>query len=85
MSTTWIVILIAIVLVAFFVLGMSLTLMIKGHNIASEISENKHMRERGIKCAVQETHELDAERAGKKAACDDTTVCGGNCSSCASV
>ena len=79
MSTTWIVILIAIVLVAFFVLGMSL------HNIDSEISENKHMRERGIKCAVQETHELDAERAGKKAACDDTTVCGGNCSSCASV
>ena len=82
----WLIVLLcAIAAVAFFVVGMSLTLMIKGHNIDSEISENKHMRERGIKCAVQETHELDAERAGKKAACDDTTVCGGNCSSCASV
>lgn len=84
MNTTLLVILIAIVLVGFFVVAMSLTLMIKGHNIDSEISENKHMRDRGIKCAVQETHELDAEMAGKKAACNDATVCGGNCSSCVS-
>lgn len=77
MSTTLIVILIAIVLVAFFVLAMSLTLLIKGHNIKSEISENENMRQRGIKCVIQETRELDGESTDS---CGD---CGtGNCNTC---
>lgn len=74
MPTILTVILIAVGLVAFFVVGMSLTLIFKGHNIRSEISDNEHMRARGIKCAIQETRELDGT-------CD--TVCGGDCSSCA--
>ena len=49
MSNALIVILIAVGLVAFFVVGMSLTLIFKGHNIQSEISENENMRARGIK------------------------------------
>ena len=80
MSTTWIVILIAIVLVAFFVLGMSLTLMIKGHHIDSEISTNKDMQRLGIKCAVQETREADGS-----AECSDSHTaagCSGNCGAC---
>lgn len=53
---TWAwVILLSILFVGFFVIGMSLTLMIKGHNIDSEISTNKNMRERGITCAIQDT------------------------------
>ena len=75
MSSTLIVILLAIFFVAFFVLGMSLTLIFKGHNIDSEISTNKHMKERGITCAVQE------HAAAESASCDK--LCGDNsCFTC---
>ena len=57
MSNWIIVILCAVAAVALFVAGMSLTLMLKGHHIDSEISTNKEMQRRGIKCAVQETRE----------------------------
>ncbi len=76
-----IIILCAIAAVAFFVIGMSLTLMIKGHFIDSEISTNKNMQRLGIKCAVQETREADGT-----ASCSDGTSplagCSGNCSAC---
>ncbi|MEG1623017.1 MAG: hypothetical protein RR330_06580 [Alistipes sp.] len=76
MPTWLIVILCAVVALALFVLGMSLTLMLKGHNIDSEISTNKHMQERGIKCAIQEMQEevnaADCKEAG----------CTGNCAGC---
>lgn len=54
-----IVLLCSIAAVALFVFGMSLTLMVKGHPLDSEISTNEEMRRRGIKCAVQETREAD--------------------------
>jgi len=76
MSTTVIVIIIAVCAVAFFVLAMSLTLIFKGHYIDSEISTNKDMQRLGIKCAVQETRE---DMAAEK--CDDNP-CGGNCAGC---
>lgn len=77
MPTTLLVILIAIGAVVFFMLAMSLTLIFKGHNIKSEISENENMRERGIKCVIQETRELDGAGA------DDCGIsCGGDCASC---
>jgi len=67
--------------VALFVVGMSLTLMIKGHHIDSEISTNKDMQRLGIKCAVQETREADGT-----ADCSDSGSalpgCTGNCSAC---
>ena len=66
--------------VAFFVVGMSLTLMLKGHHLDSEISTNKEMQRRGIKCAVQETREADGS-----AECSDTHTavgCSGNCGAC---
>ena len=59
MPTWLIVFLFALGAVALFVVGMSLTLMIKGHNIDSEISTNKNMQRLGIKCAVHETREAD--------------------------
>lgn len=75
--TGWLVVIgISILAVGFFVLGMSLTLLIKGHNIDSEISTNKDMQRLGIKCAVQETRE-------DMAADDcDHNVCSGNCAGC---
>ena len=70
MSNWIIVILCAVAAVALFVAGMSLTLMLKGHHIDSEISTNKEMQRRGIKCAVQ-------------ADCSDTSgLCSGNCAGC---
>ena len=75
--TSWlIVILCSAGAVAFFVIGMSLTLMIKGHFIDNEISTNENMRRLGIKCAVQESRE-DAGQAD----CKDVG-CRGNCSAC---
>ena len=52
-----VVILFAIGAVGLFVLGMSITIIVKGHFIDSEISTNKNMQKLGIKCAVQETRE----------------------------
>ena len=69
-----------IVLLCAIVVGMSLTLMIKGHHIDSEISTNKEMQRLGIKCAVQETREADGS-----AECSDSHAaagCSGNCGAC---
>lgn len=64
--------------VACFVAGMSLTLIIKGRHIDSEISTNAEMRRRGIKCAVQEAREQMRQDG-----CDDTDpLCSGNCAGC---
>lgn len=71
-----IVLLFSIAAVALFVIGMSLTLMIKGHNIDSEISTNKDMQRLGIKCAVQESREDSGQTD-----CNGS-VCSGNCSAC---
>ncbi len=76
MSPVLTVILFSILAVGLFVLGMSLTLIFKGHNIDSEISTNRHMQERGIKCAVQQSREDMAD-----ADCSDIG-CRGNCSAC---
>lgn len=76
MPTWLIVFLFALGAVALFVVGMSLTLMIKGHNIDSEISTNKNMQRLGIKCAVQEAREEMAD--GDCAA----PGCSGNCAGC---
>lgn len=75
MANWLIVLLFSIAAVALFVIGMSLTLMIKGHNIDSEIATNKNMQKLGIKCAVQESREDSGQTD-----CND--VCSGNCSSC---
>ena len=80
MPTWLIVFLFALGAVALFVVGMSLTLMIKGHHIDSEISTNKNMQRLGIKCAVHETRDADGS-----AGCSDThsaAGCSGNCSAC---
>lgn len=80
MPTWLIVFLFALGAVALFVVGMSLTLMFKGHPIDSEISTNKNMQRLGIKCAVHETREADGG-----AGCSDThstAGCAGNCSAC---
>lgn len=84
MSTWLIVLLFSIGAVALFVVGLSLTLIFKGHPIDSEISTNPNMQRLGIKCALQETREADGT-----ADCSPNTTqnnplagCTGNCSAC---
>ena len=76
MPSWLIVILFAIGAVAFFAIALSITLMVKGHHIESEISTNPNMKKLGIKCAVQETREDMAEEN-----CNDNP-CSGNCAGC---
>ena len=72
-----VVILFAIGAVAFFAVALSITLMVKGHHIESEISTNPNMKKLGIKCAVQETREDMAAED-----CESDSVCTGNCAGC---
>ena len=75
---TWVVVLAAsIIFVGLFALGMSLTLIFKGHHIESEISTNPNMRRLGIRCVVEEAREASGA-AG--VSCDDP--CSGNCAAC---
>ena len=72
----WVVVFVASALfVGLFALGLSLTLIFKGHHIESEISTNPNMKRLGIKCAVEEAREA----AG--ADCEGPS-CGGNCAGC---
>jgi hypothetical protein len=79
--STWLVILLFSVGAALlFVVGLSLTLIIKGHHIDSEIATNRHMRARGITCAAADA---------RKESCKPSTSQHGalpceedNCSTC---
>lgn len=84
MSPILLLIIATLAIVAFFVLGMSLTQIFKGHDIDSEISTNKHMQERGIKCAMQQEREAQLEAMGKDG-CATNTDCNGECSACGAV
>ncbi len=76
MSSTLFVILVCIGAVAFFTVGLSITLMVKGHFVDSEIATNKNMQELGIRCAVQESR---TDEQG--VSCNDVG-CSGNCAGC---
>ncbi len=76
MSSTLFVILVCIAAVAFFMVGLSITLMIKGHFVDSEIATNKNMQNLGIRCAVQESR---TDEQG--VSCNDIG-CSGNCAGC---
>lgn len=84
MSATLVVILISIGVVGFFMLALSLTQMIKGHPIQSEISTNPNMQARGIKCAMQQEREAQMEAMGIES-CDTNPDCNGECGACGAV
>lgn len=72
--------LIAVGVVAFFVIGMSLTIIFKGHYMDSEIGDNKHMKEKGISCTSQAMRREEARMHGAEAGSD--SLCSGSCGSC---
>jgi hypothetical protein len=76
---TWVMVLLfSVGAVLLFVVGLSLTLIIKGHHIDGEISTNRHMRERGITCAVHDALGGAAESASCDNLCADRS-----CATCA--
>ncbi|MDR2894426.1 MAG: hypothetical protein LBU97_03070 [Alistipes sp.] len=94
MATWAIVLLFSVGAVALFAAGLSLTLMIKGHHIDGEISTNRHMRARGISCAVHDGRNADggsssggglgSRRNGHDHSdCADSLCAEGGCASCA--
>lgn len=54
MATWLVVLLFSAVAVGLMALGLSLTLIFKGHHIDGEISTNANMRALGITCAVKD-------------------------------
>lgn len=72
----WTIFLITVGVVAFFVVGLSLTLIFKGHNIQSEISDNPNLKARGLDCALREDMKLHKDRdCNQPIGCGDK-VCG---------
>ncbi|MFR9524267.1 MAG: hypothetical protein SNH94_06820 [Rikenellaceae bacterium] len=76
MSSALFIFLASIGAVAIFVIGLSITLVIKGHFVDSEIATNKNMQNLGIRCAVQESR---TDEQG--VSCNDVG-CSGNCAGC---
>ena len=85
MTTTLITIAIAAIFTALLILGLSITLIRKGHHIQSEVGDNEEMKRRGLKCATAEI--LEEERAlGLLPDMEDSdciSTCVSDCSTCA--
>lgn len=81
MSDTWIIILIAIGAVGLFVLGLSITLIRKGHNLESDVGSNREMRKRGLECASAQIRREEAARLNKPVYLSEG--CDGACGDCA--
>lgn len=80
MNTTLLVVLISIAALAFFVLGLSITLIRKGHNIENDVGSNRDMQRLGLECASAQIRREEAERTGRKSYLSEG--CGGGCDSC---
>ncbi len=81
--TTILTITIAVIFTSLLILGLSITLIRKGHNIQSEVGENDEMKKRGLKCATAEI--LDEERALgllPQEDCDKDIACSHSCTTC---
>lgn len=76
-SAFTIVLIAALAAVGLFVVGLSLSLLIRGRHFDGDISTNENMRKLGIKCPVREARE---ELQGED--CPDPEWCSGACSSC---
>ena len=83
MESFWIIFAITVAAVALFVIGLSLTQMIKGHPIDSEIGTNVNMQKRGIRCTAGEfRREEEALRQPQSASPQSSQSAASTCSDC---
>lgn len=80
MNTTILTVIIAIVAVGFIMVALSLTLILKGRHMQTEVGENDEMKKRGLKCATQQIMEEEAAITGKS--CEDSGCSFGSCATC---
>lgn len=80
MNTTLLVVLISIAALALFVLGLSITIIRKGHPIESDVGSNRDMKRLGLECASAQIRREEAERTGRKSYLSEG--CTGACDSC---
>ena len=83
MESFWLIFAIAVAAVALFVVGLSLTQMIKGHPIDSEIGTNINMQKRGIRCTAGEfRREEEALRQKQPSSPQSSQSAASTCSDC---
>lgn len=80
MSSVLLIFLIAVVAVGLFVLGLSITLMRKGHDLESDVGSNRDMKRLGIECASAQLRREEAERTGRGSYAAEG--CDGGCGTC---
>lgn len=81
MSTFWVVLIVAVIAVGFFTVGMSLTLIFKGHHIDSEIGDNQNMKDLGIECASRQMRAEELRLKGIEGS-SELGSCSHSCGSC---
>lgn len=66
------------VAVAFMMLGLSITLIRKGHNIETDVGDNRDMKRLGLKCTIEEMSDgVEACPAGDNGCCSHCDIdCG---------
>lgn len=80
MNTTLLILLISIAALALFVLGLSITIIRKGHPIETDVGSNRDMKQLGLECASAQIRREEAERTGRKVYLSEG--CEGACDSC---
>ena len=81
MEHLFLVLIITIAALAFMMLGLALTRMIKGKDLQTEVGENDEMKKRGLTCASDQFRREEAELRGGD--CGDFISCGtGGCGTC---
>lgn len=72
---------IAVVAVALFVLGLSITIIRKGRPLQGDVGENDEMRKRGLECTTAAIRREEAELRGEDTVGKDYS-CGSDCGTC---
>ncbi len=81
MSSFVLIVIVAAAAVGILVLGMSLTLIFKGHHIRSEIGENPDMKRLGIRCTADEMRRAEMRAGGECGGAAGCEGCGMGCAS----
>lgn len=76
MNSIWITLIIALIVVAFMLIGLALTRIIKGKDLQSDVGNNDHMKGKGLVCAAKQFRDEE-----KSVACGEDPSCG-DCGSC---
>lgn len=76
MNSIWITLIIALIVVAFMLVGLALTRIIKGKDLQSDVGNNDHMKGKGLICAAKQFRDEEGiVECGEDASCGDCGSC----------